>query len=83
MIFHLKFEPPAEKFLRKLDKYESKKILTKIKELEINPKLGKPLVGNLSGLWRLRVGKFRVIYQIKDNELIIFILQVGLRKNIY
>ncbi len=82
-MFKISFEPPAEKFLRKLDKYEAKKIVAKIKQLKINPKLGKPLIGNLSGLWRLRVNKYRIIYEIKNNELIVYVLQVGLRKNIY
>lgn len=74
---------PAKKFLRKLDNFEREKILIKIKQLEINPKLGKPLIGNMTGLWRLRIEKYRVIYEIKNNELFIFILQIGLRKNIY
>ncbi|MCW8965966.1 MAG: type II toxin-antitoxin system RelE/ParE family toxin [Candidatus Pacearchaeota archaeon] len=82
-MFEIKFEPTAKRFLKKLDKHEAKKILTKIKKLKNNPKLGKPLIGNLSGLWRLRIEEYRVIYQIKNNELIIFVLDIGLRKNIY
>ena len=82
-MFEIRFKSPAKRFLKKLDLFERKKILTKIKQLKTNPKLGKPLIGNLAGLWRLRINKYRIIYEIKDNELIIYILQIGQRKNIY
>ena len=74
---------PAKKFLRKLDNSEQKRIINKLKELKQNPRLGKPLIGKLSGLWSLRIGKYRALYQIVENELIIFILNIGHRKNIY
>lgn len=82
-MYEIIFKSPAKKFLKKLDKSIQKKILNKIKQLKQNPFIGKPLVGNLSGLWRLRIDKYRIIYQINKNELIIFILEVGHRKNIY
>ncbi|MBU4070247.1 MAG: type II toxin-antitoxin system RelE/ParE family toxin [Nanoarchaeota archaeon] len=74
---------PAKRFLKKLDKYEQKRIINKLKELKQNPQLGKPLIGKLSGLWSLRVGKYRALYQILENELIILILNIGHRKKIY
>ena len=58
-------------------------VFSKLKELRTNPEIGKPLVGRLSGLWRLRIGKYRAIYQIRKNELIVFVLRVGHRKNVY
>lgn len=74
---------PAKRFLKKLDKYEQKRIINKLKELKQNPQLGKPLIRKLSGLWSLRVGKYSALYQILENELIIFILNIGHRKKIY
>lgn len=76
-------ENSAEKFLKKLDKPEQIRIRNKLKELENNPQLGIPLVGNLAGLWKLRIGDYRAIYQIRNQELIILILKIGHRKNIY
>ncbi len=55
----------------------------KIEKLKTNPELGKPLVGKLTGLWSLRFGKFRALYQIRRGELLILILNLGHRKNIY
>ena len=44
---------------------------------------GKALTGNLSGLWRYRVGDFRLIAEIKDDRLVILMLEVGHRSKIY
>jgi len=44
---------------------------------------GKALSGNLKGLWRYRVGDYRVICQIIDNEVVILVVELGHRKEIY
>ncbi len=44
---------------------------------------GKALQGNLQGLWRYRIGDYRVITQINDKRLIIIALNIGHRKDIY
>ena len=82
-MYKIIFRGPAERFFRKLDKSNQQKIIKKLRRLKENPRLGQPLLGNLSGLWKLRVDKYRIIYEIKSEELIIFILNVGHRKNIY
>jgi len=82
-MYNIIFSRGALRFFKKLDKSEQEKIGKKIEILKEFPKQGKPLSGNLRGLWRLRVYKFRIIYQIKDNELIVYVLNIGHRKNIY
>jgi mRNA interferase RelE/StbE len=44
---------------------------------------GKALTGDLAGFWRYRVGKYRLIAEIRDKEIIIEIVSVGHRSNIY
>ncbi len=84
MNFRLFLSPKSQRFLNKLkDKEAKKRIENKLKELKENPELGKPLVGKLSGLWSIRFGKYRAIYQIRKKELLIMILRLGHRKNIY
>jgi mRNA interferase RelE/StbE len=73
----------AKAFLKKLDKFEEKRILNKLDGLKDNPQLGKPLAGNLAGLWSLRIGKYRALYRILNDKLIILVLDIGHRKNIY
>ena len=82
-MYKLYFQKKAEIFLKKIDKFERDKIIKKILELKQNPKIGKPLIGKLTGLFRLRIGNYRAIYQIIENKLIISIIKIGLRKNIY
>ena len=82
-MYTLIFKKDAERFLRKLDKENQKRILEKLKQLKGNLELGKPLIGNLSGLWSLRIGKYRVLYQMFQDKLVIVILDIGHRKNIY
>ena len=79
----IRLEKPAERFLKKMDTFEQKRIIEKFRKLEQNPELGKPLTGNLRGLWNLRIGKYRAIYQIKHKELLILVLDLDHRKRIY
>jgi mRNA interferase RelE/StbE len=82
-MFEIRLEQNAEKFLKKLDESYRKRIISKLKDLSQNPELGKPLTANLAGLWSLRIGDYRAIYQIQKDKLVIFVLKLGHRKNIY
>ncbi len=83
MIYKILLSTKASDFLKKLDKSTRDRVENKLKDLSNNPELGKPLVGRLSGLWSLRVGDYRAIYQIKNEELLILVLKIGHRKNVY
>ena len=82
-MYEITFDINAKKILKKLKKNEQKNILNKINKLKYNPQLGKRLLGNLHGLWKLRFDKYRILYQIIENKLIIVIINIGHRKNIY
>ena len=74
-----KFSENALKQLKKLDKSVSVKILKKLKEIKTleNPRDdGKALMNNLARFWRYRVGGYRIICKIKDNELVIPVVGV-------
>ena len=82
-MYDIVFEKRALKFFEKLDSFTQNKIGKKIEKLKQNPKIGVPLIGEFKGLWKLRVGKYRAIYQIVENKLVIFVLNIGHRKNVY
>lgn len=86
-MYSVVFADKARKTLKKLDPNISKLILAWIrKNLEgcSDPrKHGKALVGDHSGQWRYRIGDYRLIAEIKDEEIIILVLNIGHRKNIY
>ncbi|MBL4994474.1 RelE-domain-containing protein [Enterococcus xinjiangensis] len=46
-------------------------------------KFGKGLTANRSGQWRYRIGKYRVLVEIEDNQMVVIAIQVGHRRNVY
>ena len=63
-----------------------KKLIKKVIEdkLMVDPlKFGLPLRRNLAGLFKLRVGNYRIIYQIKNNEVVVLVIAIGHRSRIY
>lgn len=80
------FTDNAEKQFLKLDKPIQKQIqkfILKLQNLENPRERGKSLVGNLIGFWRYRVGDYRILCRIIDQELIISVVEIGHRKEIY
>lgn len=80
-------EAKAKKQMSKLDMFSSKRIKNWI-NFNLNgctdPYVyGKPLKGNLSKYWRYRVGNYRILAKIDDEKIIIAIVHVGHRKNVY
>ncbi|MCZ9892557.1 type II toxin-antitoxin system RelE/ParE family toxin [Brachyspira hyodysenteriae] len=76
----------AKKSLEKLDRNIQKRILDFLSYLETleNPRVkGKSLKGELKEYWRYRVGDYRILSKIIDNELIILVIDIGHRKDIY
>ena len=87
MNYKVVFTERAKKQLKKLDRQIASLIIGWIeKNLENcdNPRLhGKSLVGNKSGQWRYRVGDYRLICEIQDEQITILVLEVGHRRSIY
>ena len=80
------FSDKAKKFFLKLDTPIQKQIQKFILKLEgmSDPRAsGKMLVGNLLGFWRYRVGDYRLLCRIVDKELVITVVEVGHRKEVY
>ncbi|MCX5703434.1 MAG: type II toxin-antitoxin system RelE/ParE family toxin [Candidatus Omnitrophica bacterium] len=75
----------VEEDLKKLDKTTVRKILNRIETyLACDPKeLGKPLKGEFQGYWRYRWGDYRVIYKISEREILILVLRISNRKDVY
>ena len=83
MSYEVVLTAEAEEFLKKHDISVRRRIENKLLMLEKNPELGKPLTAILRGLRSLRIGDYRVIYQIKNAELIVLVIKIGNRKNVY
>lgn len=73
----------ARKRLQKLPKIKKDSVLKALKELEQDPFLGKPLTGELAGLFSLRVWPYRIIYRIEKSRLVVIVLNIGHRQSAY
>jgi mRNA interferase RelE/StbE len=82
-----RFDEWALRELRKLDRQAQKEILAyldkRIAGDEDPRRFGKSLHADLAGLWRYRVGDYRILCQIKDGLLVVLVISVGHRKNVY
>ena len=86
MAWEIKFDKGVERTLGKLDKPTAKRIIRKLRQIAQldNPRqLRKPLTGNLSGLWRYRVGDWRIICYLEDAELVVLVIDVDHRRQVY
>ena len=83
----IELKQTAEKQIRKLDRKAQESIISFLRgrvETADDPRQwGKPLRGEKRGLWRYRVGDYRLICDIQDDRIVVLVLAVGHRKDIY
>ena len=81
--YEIFFKESVWKDLRKVSKSDLKRILSRIEKLGDNPR---PMgYEKLTGqeLYRVRQGKYRIVYSIQENELTVWVIKVGHRKDVY
>ncbi len=85
MIYSIQWHEDAITDLKNLDRNTQKKIIARVKDyLSKDPlSLGKPLKGIFKGLYRYRYGSYRVIYAIDRNAVLLLILRIGNRNDVY
>ena len=87
MAWIIEIEKAAKKELSKLDKTAADRILRFLQEriaTDENPRrFGEALAENLVGPWKYRIGDFRVIAEIQDDRIVVLVVHVGHRRNVY
>jgi mRNA interferase RelE/StbE len=86
MSYRINLTDRARKELLKLDPVIYQQIIKVLEHIATlaNPRSqGKPLVGNLKGLWRYRSGNYRILAELVDNELLILVVEISGRKDAY
>lgn len=87
MVWQIKFSATAKKQLKKLDHPVQKNILRYLKKrietVEDPQRYGTLLRETLSGLWKYRIGDYRLICEIQEENIVVLVLQVGHRRKIY
>ena len=86
-MYKVEYTQSVVKTLEKLDKFVRRILVEWIEKNLVgctNPRQhGKPLSANRNGQWRYRVGDYRIIADIQDNKLVILVIAIGHRKDIY
>lgn len=83
-MYQVKFKPSAKKSFESLDNKIKKQVANKINQLADNPENLKPeKIQGSDSFYRVRSGDYRIIYEIIDNELVILVVKIGHRREIY
>ena len=87
MTWNVEWDERARRELRQLDRQVQRTILRYFSEriaTDDDPRrFGKPLRHELQGLWRYRIGDYRAVCQIEDNHLVVLVVAVNHRRQIY
>lgn len=84
MAFEIILANAAEKNLDRIQRPTRIRILDALEDLRANPRpRGCVKLEGAEDLWRIRVGSYRVVYTIHDDELIVLVVRIAHRKNVY
>jgi mRNA interferase RelE/StbE len=86
-VWRIEFDRDAAREVRKLGAEAQRLILRYLREriaTAENPRrFGHPLLGDLKGLWRYRVGDYRIVASIEDDRFVVLVVTVGHRREVY
>ena len=87
MAWRIEFTPAAQREFAKLDRQIATRIVKYLKDTVVScsdpRQRDKGLTENFSGLWRYRVGDYRVICEIKDDHLVVLVIRINHRSTVY
>lgn len=87
MAWRIEFDAQVEHDLKKIDREVQRRIMRYLGEKIATGKdprrFGAPLRRELSGLWKYRLGDYRIICRIEDKKVVVFVIRIGHRKDVY
>ena len=83
MSYSVKIKGSAARQLTRLDINTRRLLVAQIDRLANDPHVGTVLKGELDGLRRVRVGAYRIVFEVRDRELVVLIVRVGHRSAVY
>jgi len=81
--YSIRIKASAAKSLARIDKAQRTRLIAAIDRLADNPHAGSALKGEFKGLRRLRVGNYRIVYEVQVNEFVILVVRAGHRRHVY
>jgi mRNA interferase RelE/StbE len=87
MAWRIEIDPASQRDLEKLDKTVARRILTflyqRVGKLDDPRKIGERLQATLREFWKYRVGDYRLICALEDERLVVLVLRIGHRREVY
>ena len=83
MNFSIRIKRSAARELARTPKQDRERLVAAIDRLAENPYVGETLKGRLRGLRRLRSGRYRVLYETRNDALVVLVVRVSHRRNAY
>jgi mRNA interferase RelE/StbE len=81
--YSVKIKASAAKQLGRLDAGTRRLLVEQIDRLAADPHVGTALKGELDGLRRVRVGAYRIVFEVRNRELLVLVVRVGHRSGVY
>jgi mRNA interferase RelE/StbE len=81
--YSVRIKASAAKQLARFDPGVRRLLVEQIDRLATNPHVGTVLKGELDGLRRVRVGPYRIVFEVRNRELIVLVVRVGHRSSVY
>jgi len=84
VVYIVELRPSARRELLKIARHEQPRLIRAMDGLAVNPRpKGVKKLSGLDDLYRIRVGDYRIVYQIHDDRLIVLVVRIGHRKDVY
>lgn len=85
MPWRVEFSETARRNLKALDRQVARRLVAFLEQrVAPDPRaIGEPLAGGLAGLWKYRVGDYRLVAEILDGRLVVQVVRVGHRREVY
>lgn len=83
MAYRLEYEPGVARSLKRLPRNIQERILRRLEALKENPRPPGSIKLSGENAYRIRVGDYRIIYAIYDDRLVVLVIDVGQRREVY
>ena len=82
MAYSITIKQSAVKALEKVAAEDRRRIIAVINQLAVNPMAGSVLKGEFFGLRRIRVGNYRIVYEVREGQLMVLVVRIGHRREV-
>ena len=83
MTYSVSIKQSAARALEKVTGEDRRRVVAGIDQLKTNPAAGGMLKGEFSGPRRIRIGNYRVVYEVLDQQLVVLVIRIGHRRDVY